>query len=92
MKTSDIITAVEQAARANAHGDRPLTDLLHTTTLRMRELQHLVNVCTAANTDQMRLIEQIGLKYPDVAASEPYQSCVYRHHCARQATMLIDIS
>lgn len=92
VRTSEIITAVEQAAHANAHGDRPLSALLHTTTSRMRELQHLVNVCTAANTEQMRLIEQIGLKYPDVAASEPYQSCVYRHHCSRQATRLIDIS
>ena len=92
MRTSAIIIAVEQAAHANTHGDRPLSDLLHTTTSRMRELQHLVNVFSAAHAEQMRLIEQIVLKYPDVAASEPYQSCVYRYHTARQSSRLIDIS
>jgi hypothetical protein len=92
MKTSEIISALARSSHANLHGDRPLSGLLHTATRRMRDLQYLADVLSAANAEQIRLIEQIGLQYPDVAASEPYQSCVYRHHSARQATRLIDIS
>lgn len=91
MRTEELIAALDQAAHANQAGDKPLADLLHLTMSRIRELRFAANVFSQRATEQMRLIEQVALQYPDVAGSEPYQSCVYRHHSARQSTRHIEL-
>lgn len=91
MSNEELIAALEKAAHANRAGDKPLADLLHLTICRMRELRFAANVFSQRATEQMCLIDQVVLKYSDVAASEAYQSCVYRHHSARQATRHIDL-
>lgn len=91
MSNDELISALEKAAHANRAGDKPLSDLLHLTMSRIRELRFAANVFSQRAKEQMRLIEQVALQYPDIASSEPYQSCVYRHHSACQSTRHIDL-